>query len=79
MVHQLTGASAPFEIPQAIKTTLTINCHITVHGRLANTGQACCFWVYQTLADEPQDFHPLLHSRMGVLKTFLEESLSVFF
>jgi len=79
MLQQFTGAGAPFEIPQAIETALTINRHIPIYGRFGNAAQACCFWVYQTLANEPQDFHPLLHSWMGVLKTFLVESLPVFF
>jgi hypothetical protein len=31
------------------------------------------------LADQPQDFHPLLYARIGVLKAFLVQGLLFFF
>jgi hypothetical protein len=58
---------------------LTIDRHVAVHGRLGNPGEACYLRVDQSLADEPQDFHPLPHARMGMLKAFLVQGLLIFF
>ena len=78
MLQQLAGGVTPLEFPQGFQTALTIDCHVAVHRRLGNPGQARCLRVYQSLADEPQDFHPLLHSRMGMFKAFLVQGLLIF-
>lgn len=72
MLQQFTGGGlTPFKFAEGFETTLTIDRHVAVHGRLGDPGQACCLRVDQSLADEPKDFQPLLDSRMGMLKAFL--------
>jgi hypothetical protein len=79
MVQQFTGGDTPLEFPQGFETALTVGRHIAVHGRLGNPGQPCCLRVHQSVADEPQDFHPLLHSRMGMFKAFPAQGLLICF
>ena len=79
MLQQSAGRLPPLELPQSFETALSINGHVAVHRRLGDLGQARGLMVGQSLADEPQDFHPLLHSRMGVLKAFLVQGLLLFF
>ena len=80
MHHQFAGGGlSPVEFAQGFETALTIDGHVPVYGRLGDARQACGLRVHQSLAEKPEDFHPLLHARVGMVIAFLEQRLLIGF
>ncbi len=77
MVAQRAVGLAPPELAQGAEAALAVECDVAVGGGVGDAGQPRGLGVGQSLADEPEDFHPLLDARVGVVVAFPAQGLPV--
>ena len=67
----------PMELSQGGNAPFQVNGHIPLRRGPRYTGQLGCLMVRYFLADQPQNFHPLLDSWIGMLKTLVSKNLQI--
>ena len=78
MRDQLAGRDFPVELLQPFDSMLTIDSHMAIDSRLRDTSQTSSIRIRFAQTDQPQHFHPQLHSRMRILKPLSPQCLLLF-
>src|SRR5438034_746673 len=77
MLLQRTDWLTPIEVLQGCHAPAAKDRHIAFGRGTRHASQPGRLVVGDLLADQPQDFHPLLHPRIGMLIPFLSKNLQI--
>jgi hypothetical protein len=77
VVAQHALGLAPAELTQGVEASGAVECDVAFGGGVGDAGQPRGLGVGQSLADEPEDFHPLLDARVRVFVAFPVQGLPI--